>query len=153
VTDAVAALGGNRVFRGLGAKELEEIQRSGRMRSLEADELVLREGEANAELFVVLTGELDVFLPKSTERPTRIHLGEVEAGECVGEYSFIDEKPASASVSARGRAEVFAISKAAFETLVTSQPTIGRDVYRNILVVLIARLRSELREIDVLRLP
>ena len=153
MTEATAPIGRSRAFQGLGAKELEEIQRPGRVRSLEPDELVLREGEANADLFVVLQGELDVFLAKSAERPTRIHVGEIKAGECVGEYSFIDEKPASACVSARGRAEVFAISKAAFETLVASQPAIGRDVYRNILAVLIARLRSELREIDVLRLP
>ncbi|MGH7806138.1 MAG: Crp/Fnr family transcriptional regulator, partial [Candidatus Binatia bacterium] len=138
---------------GLGASELEEIRRRGQVRALAADDPVLQEGDANAVLFVVLRGELDVFLPKSDERPTRVHLGVIGAGECVGEYSFVDEKPASASVTARDPAEIFSIAKADFEALVAAQPAIGRDVYRNVLGLAIARLRSELREIDVLRLP
>src|SRR6185503_21286499 len=101
------SLGKSLVFRGLEGRDLEDLHRHGSVRVLEEGDTLLREGQANAELFVVIDGELDVFLAKSDERPTRVHINQLGTGDCVGEYSFIDEHPAAASVAASRRTKVF----------------------------------------------
>src|SRR5262249_35128723 len=111
----LAGLKQSSVFRGLGAASLESLERVGSARELTAREVLIEEGREMPELFVVIGGELEVFLPKTASRLTRIRVARAVAGDCIGEYSLVDKNPASASVAAKSPSQIFTISHAEFE--------------------------------------
>jgi CRP/FNR family transcriptional regulator, cyclic AMP receptor protein len=151
-TDSVvSSLARSTVFAGVDRERLEAIRGRGRMRSLEPSQIVVEEGQPSSALFVVVDGELEVFLPKTSDRYTRVRIATIAAGDCIGEYSLIDEKPASASVVATRRTDLFAIGRHDFLDLLEADPTIGRIVYRNLLLLLVARLREGNRQLDLFR--
>ncbi|MDH3376113.1 MAG: cyclic nucleotide-binding domain-containing protein [Gammaproteobacteria bacterium] len=113
---------------------------------------IITEGQANTALYVVLSGELHVSLPDRMGRVTGISLAARRPGECVGEYSFLDHRPASASVRANQPTELFKITHQAFEGLLGAHSDVARQVYRNLLVALVDRLRASNAELDLFRI-
>lgn len=138
-----AGLQDSTIFTGLEPERLEAVERAGRRATLAAGDVAIEEGRPNDRLFVVVRGELEVFLPKTPERLTRVSIARVGRGECIGEYSFVDDRPTSASVAATTETEVFTIAQADLERILASDAAAGRVVYRNLLRLLVGRLRSE----------
>jgi CRP-like cAMP-binding protein len=62
-------------------------------------------------------------------------------GECFGEYSMLDDMPASASVVATEAGKALRIDQARFKNFLASEDRIGRLVYRNMLKLLVERLK------------
>jgi CRP-like cAMP-binding protein len=147
----LAGLKQSEVFRGLGAAGLESLEGAGSIVALDAGEVIIAEGQHVTDLFVVIRGELEVFLPKTESRLTRIRVARKGPGDCIGEYSFVDRNPASASVAAKVPSEVFKISQAEFERRLDADPAIGRTFYRNLLRLLVARLRQDNQLLDLFR--
>jgi CRP-like cAMP-binding protein len=139
------------VFKGLTSDGLESLQRIGSAVELDAGEVIIEEGQRVTDLFVVIRGELEVFMPQTESRVTRIRVARKGPGDCIGEYSFVDKNPASASVAAKVPSEVFRISQAEFQKKLDADPTIGRTVYRNLLRLLVARLREDNEMLDLFR--
>jgi len=100
---------------------------------LEPGEALLRPGEANDAIFLVLSGRLGV----------RIGDGDAEGdipvlpGECLGELSAIDNKPVSALVTVTETARVLRIAQDVFWNRLMVVP----GVARNLLRVLAQRMR------------
>lgn len=148
---ALASLGRSRLFADLGAEELAAVFAAGKTLSFAAGDEVVREGEPNVTLYVVIDGGLDVFLAKTEARLSRVRLNSLGPGDCTGEYSFIDQRPTSASVVAKCATEVWTIERSELERLLDADPRLGCVVYKNLLVLLVARLRQELEEVDLFR--
>jgi CRP-like cAMP-binding protein len=147
----LAGLKQSRVFRGLEVASLESLAVVGSVVELGAGEIIVAEGQPVTDLFVVIHGELEVFLPQTEARATRIRVARAAPGDCIGEYSFVDNNPASASVAAKSASEVFRISHAEFQRKLDAEPEIGRNVYRNLLRLLVARLREDNELLDLFR--
>jgi CRP/FNR family cyclic AMP-dependent transcriptional regulator len=149
----LASLQQSKVFAGLDRERLETIERSGSTAEFRPGDLVIEEGQPNDQLFVVLRGELEVFLPKTDQRLTKVSIAPVGPGDCIGEYSFFDDKPASASVVATTQAHVFKISQAEFQMILDSDANVGQVIYRNLLRLLVKRLRAENQLLNLLASP
>jgi CRP/FNR family cyclic AMP-dependent transcriptional regulator len=149
----LATLQQSRIFAGLDRERIEAIERSGATAEFRPGELVIEEGRPNDQLFVILRGDLEVFLPKTDERLTKVSIAPVGPGDCIGEYSFIDDKPASASVAATTHVEVFKISRAEIQRILESDADAGRMIYRNLLRLLVKRLRAENQLLNLLATP
>jgi CRP/FNR family transcriptional regulator, cyclic AMP receptor protein len=147
----ISSLKQSKLFRELGTADLESLERTGSAIELDAGEIIIEEGQQVTDLFVLIRGELEVFLPKTESRLTRIRVARKVPGDCIGEYSFVDKNPASASVAAKVPSEVFRISQAEFERKLDADPAIGGTVYRNLLHLLVARLREENQVLDLFR--
>jgi signal-transduction protein with cAMP-binding, CBS, and nucleotidyltransferase domain len=141
----------SKLFRELGTAGLVSLEHAGAAIELEAGEIIIEEGQQVTDLFVVIRGELEVYLPKTESRVTRIRVARRVPGDCIGEYSFVDKNPASASVAAKVPSEVFRISQVEFERKLDGDPALGRIVYRNLLHLLVARLREEIQVLDLFR--
>jgi predicted lipoprotein len=62
-------------------------------------QIILREGEANTNLYVVLGGTFDI----ATKAPTyEVHLDTVGEGDCLGEVAVFQPGPTSATVTSAG---------------------------------------------------
>jgi CRP-like cAMP-binding protein len=82
-------------------------------------ELVLREGVPSAAIFLVREGELSVSL--SLGGPT-LETGRFGAGAILGEVSFIDGGPATATVAAATRTRLWVLPRASLDRLRSESP-------------------------------
>lgn len=101
---------------------------------LEAGATLLRPGEANDTVFLILSGELGAQLGDSQNPDLIIPMF---AGDCLGELSAIDGKPVSALVKAITRSRVLSLPQDVFWNRLMAVP----GVARNLLGVLANRMR------------
>jgi sigma-B regulation protein RsbU (phosphoserine phosphatase) len=102
---------------------------------LAAGTSLLRPGEANHDVYILLSGEMAVHLNLDLTPDFAIT---VSLGECVGEISAIDGNPASALVLALTEVRVLKLSRDVFWERLMAVP----GVARNLMVVLSERMRS-----------
>ncbi|HET7379656.1 MAG TPA: cyclic nucleotide-binding domain-containing protein [Gaiellales bacterium] len=144
------------VFEGVEGTDLERVLSRCRLVDAKPGELLLSEGTPGDGLYIVLEGQIEVFLPERAgpggRRPTRVRLARLGPGRCLGEYGVIDDQPSSASVTAVTPARLCFLPKAQFRALVEDDDHLGRRVYANLLRYLVSRLRSKDRELDVVLL-
>ncbi len=93
-------------------------------------ELLITEGKKGDRLFVVLEGEVEIFIGDEV-------LETVEEGGIFGEMSLIDFDPASASARAKTDIKLATIDESRFLYLVQQHPTFALGVMR----VMAMRLR------------
>jgi CRP-like cAMP-binding protein len=117
-----------------------------------AGDLLIHEGQLLDEFYLLSSGRWQAFLPKDQDylyRPKEVHLSILEqSGLLLGEYSFVDQRPASASIRALDDGEVYRISRRSFEKIVNSSNRVGMLIYRNLLSIIVARVRKQTEDID-----
>src|ERR1043166_2336235 len=146
-----AILAGSVVFKGLTAPDLDAVLSAAELLPRKPKDLILSEGSPTDGLYVILEGEVEVFLPERAgsggHRPSRL-----APGRGRGESGVIDDQPSSASAEAVAPAKLCFLSKAEFRRLVERHDRLGRIVYANLLRYLVSRLRGKDKEIDILPL-
>ena len=105
------------------------------VRECAAGEVLLAPGQANQDIYLVLSGRLSVRIGADGSAPPLI----IERGECVGELSIIDGKPVSAFVIAERGTRVLVVSAAVFWSQISALP----GVARNLLTILSERMRQD----------
>ncbi|MEE3078263.1 MAG: cyclic nucleotide-binding domain-containing protein [Bdellovibrionota bacterium] len=86
---------------------------------LKPNEYLMREGENSANMFYLQSGTLAVYKRKGdAER----QIGTIYSGELVGEMSFLDKKPRSATVKAIQECTLVVIPVDKFQKFLDSQP-------------------------------
>ncbi|HJT08254.1 MAG TPA: patatin-like phospholipase family protein [Stellaceae bacterium] len=88
---------------------------------LPGGQILFRQGEASDALYVVVAGALAICDDRSGKH--RTFLGQVRAGETVGEMGLLSERPRSATVVALRDCSLLRIGKRAFETFIRLHPT------------------------------
>jgi serine/threonine protein phosphatase PrpC len=134
-------LGRMPLFARLGDRELLRVMQAVEVRSYDDGAVVIREGDKGDELFIVLSGKVNV----SRGGETLTRLG---AGEHFGEMALIRAVPRSATVTSDGGAELIIIRRTDFFELLRSEHEIAVKMLWQFLGVLADRLdqtSSELR--------
>jgi diguanylate cyclase (GGDEF)-like protein len=103
--------------------------------NLERGEHLLEPGAANRHLYVILEGELRVYLADSS-LPEHAVFG---AGDCVGEMSLLDGQAASALVLAAKDTRLVAVPHEILWAMVDS----SHGVARNLLALMAGRMRND----------
>ncbi len=85
---------------------------------LKANEILIKEGEKSHSMFWVQSGHLLVTKKKGTED---IILDHIYSGELVGEISFLDSEPRSATVKALKECELIEIPEETFDSIIKTQ--------------------------------
>ncbi len=101
------------------ANELELVQ-------FQAGEPVFQIGEPGESLFLIRSGEVEVFFKNDTGE--RIVLETVSAGGFVGEISLLDSGPRSASVTATQATEALRLNRASLEKFLALRPQATMDL-------------------------
>lgn len=122
-----------------GANELQLLSSYGDSRTYEADEVLIREGEENEHLCLILRGQIEV-LHEVDGVDKRVAL--LEGGDSIGEVSVFDPGPASATVRAVNHTEVWLISKESLESLHAASPKVAYRLLSRIATCLSKRLRQ-----------
>ncbi len=86
---------------------------------LAPNEILIREGEKSTAMYLVQTGQLVVTKKRGNDEIT---LGHIYSKELVGEISFLDKEPRSATVQAVTECELIEIPQDTFEKIFSTQP-------------------------------
>ena len=130
-------LSGLELFRGVCPDDVQSLLRKCDRCDLSAGELLLSPGQANQNVYVVLSGQLDVHVGSTDAQP----LASMEVGECVGEMSIIEDRDPSAFVIAAEPTHLLVIHKDVLWELIDASHSFAK----NLLVVLSERVRSHNR--------
>ena len=118
--------------------DLDWMIAAGAKREVASGSTLIAEGHAVEDVFVLLDGVLAV----RTARGGAGDIAQLHAGEIVGEMSFVDARPPSASVVALAPAVVLAIPRAALARKLLDDIPFAARFYRSLAVFLSDRLRS-----------
>jgi diguanylate cyclase (GGDEF)-like protein len=128
------------LFHGVPAGAVEMFVAASVRRELAPGETLLRAGQSNEYLFIVLKGSVLVRIGERSE----VSLG---PGECVGELSIIDRSRTSGDVTTREQTAVLAAHRNEVWALIDSAP----EVARNLLRILAGRVRHDNAMLDETR--
>ncbi len=98
---------------------------------LREGEYLLKEGQFDDSLHVVVSGKLEVV--KSDQGGEQVTLAVLHPGDMAGELGFVDGAPHSAGLRALGECEVFNIHRAEFEALIPKDPDLVYKVMRAVM--------------------
>ena len=96
---------------------------------LAPNEILVKEGENSHSMFWVQSGQLVVTKKRGAEEIT---LGHIYSGELVGELSFLDSEPRSATVKAVTECELLQIPQDTFDKTFVSQPKWLEILYKTL---------------------
>jgi CRP/FNR family cyclic AMP-dependent transcriptional regulator len=135
-----AAAGEGLTPRGWSAEDWRELFRFTGLRRISAADALIRRGDPDRTLYFVLRGDLEVV----------IHLGDgisigpltrVGPGSVLGEQSFFDGNPRSASVWAVDECEVAAMTPDQYAAFAAARPGLARELLFALGRILAIRLR------------
>lgn len=127
-------LAGLDLFHGVCPDDVQTLLQECDRCDLSAGDLLLSPGQKNENVYVVLSGELNVHVG-STDSPI---LATMEVGACAGEMSIIEDRDPSAYVVASQPTHVLVIHKDILWSMVDA----SHEFSKNLLVVLSERVRS-----------
>ena len=116
------------LFRGLDRERLRLIARKIQALHAPAGEVILKEGDQGAELFLIVSGEIEVAVP-NPKSAVRISLG---PGQSVGEVGFLTGLRRSATASAATDAQLFRLSRDDFDEIAQSDPNLHEEISQRI---------------------
>ncbi len=116
------------LFAPLPAERRDGLVRLFTPRIYGADETVIAEGDESEGLHVVLSGEVRVCQQDADGEP--LTLAELGPGEVFGEISLLQRAPATATVTAIGKAVVLCLAREAFNARVAEFPEVLAHVYQ-----------------------
>jgi len=100
------------------------------IRRLKDGEILVREGEANSSMHVVIAGQLAV--TTTTQGGETVTLYVLKPGEFAGTRAFVDRTPRKATLRAMGESEVYVLDPDPFEALLGGHPHLVFSVMRAI---------------------
>ena len=121
----------NTFFNGLKIHELIHIVKIAREINLPPDKIIIKQGEAGNELYILISGEVEVYTNDKK-------LASLGPGSCIGELSIIDEEPRSATVKTKKKTKILSINRRDFLLTLKENPSISI----NIMQVIAGRLRK-----------
>lgn len=119
-------------------QDVEWMISAGRKESVPEGQVLIHEGTPIDAVYIVLTGTLSISVAALGNR----QLNRVGCGEILGEMSFIDARPPSATVTALDDAIVFAIPRSLLAAQLAQDTGFAARFYRAISLFLSDRLRS-----------
>jgi CRP-like cAMP-binding protein len=125
------------LFGQLNDDDVEWMINTGRRQPVARGEALIRQGVPVDALFILLEGRLSVLLGRQEREIARLN-----AGEIVGEMSFVDARPPSATVRGLEDAIVFAISKAVLQGKLDRDAGFAARFYRALAIYLSTTVRE-----------
>ena len=129
-----------RLFKDIAEPELTTLAQTLRERPLKRGQVLVREGEAGEEMFVVLRGSM-VISKAVTGRVEQV-LARIGPGDFFGEMSLFDRSPRSATVQADADATLLVLDREALRRLTEQSPRAAAAFFQALVQVFIERLRA-----------
>ena len=121
------------LFKGITPEDVHKIFSKGMTQVSEKDNVIFYEGTSGNQMYVVLSGTIDLYSGKKK-------IATLRSGEMFGEMALINNEPRSATAVAAERSQLFVLSETAFQKLMTKRISIR--ILLNIVGVMSGRIRE-----------
>jgi bacteriocin-type transport-associated protein len=121
----------------LDDSDVEWMLRAGVKDQIAAGTRLITEGQPLGSLYIVLSGQFAVSVGGASKR-----IATLLPGEILGEMSFVDSRPPSATVTADQDSWVLDIPRREITERLNDEPAFGARFYRAVAVFLSSRLRD-----------
>ncbi len=122
------------ILRRVSGDQAMEVFRECPVLQMEKGGTLIRAGQSNQKLYIILEGALTVHLDSPESDPVAV----LNIGETVGELSVIDDSPASAFVVAKEPSKILEVDEASFWGLISASHAFAC----NMLLLLADRMRA-----------
>jgi hypothetical protein len=133
----LSLLRGLQSFDGLGDGELAKVARLFTQKLYRPGEKVFSKGDPSNEAYVVMRGQIDIRFEENAKP-----VATIGAGAILGEQGLLDGSPRNATGTAAQASILLVVQRAAFNTLVQTEPHLGMVIMRNIATEVSAKLRK-----------
>lgn len=128
-------------FKVLQPEDFAFIQQTATIKVVAADTVLIQEGKVGEFLYIVLDGTLQVSISQGNGNQD-VEIARLSRGEIVGEMSFIDDRPPSATVKAFNSCQLLALPKQKLQLKVERDPDFAARFYHELAMKLSNRLRN-----------
>lgn len=122
--------------------DAEWLVQAGRSIDIPDGQAIIREGEPIDSIFFVTRGVFRV-----TTRASSSDIAQIGTGEVLGEISYVDRRPPTATVTAVTDGRVLSIPRSSLSQKLSSDPGFASRFYKAIAAFLADRLRSTLLQL------
>ncbi len=136
------------LFNNLSPAQLDSVGAHMTMRTAEKGEVILREGEVAETIFIIIAGQVKVYMSDEPDTHREVIVSTLGAGDFFGEISLFDQEPRTANVAALERTHMQTLSYETFSRVLEQSP----DIARKMMATMAARLRHADRQIGTLAL-
>lgn len=130
------------LFSLMKKRDLKRIAKSAKHHSYKKGDLIIREGDHDGRLFVIISGEVEVL--KDMAGPAERRLRTLRSNNYFGEMALLDDYVRTASVIAKQDAELMSLDKWNIREEIKKYPSVAIEL----LQTLARRLRAAEEEIS-----
>lgn len=129
------------IFGLLNDSDIEWLGQVGTLRTLSDGTVLISEGEKLNKLFILADGHMDVSIAGLGV------VADLGTGEMLGEMSFVDSSPTSATVTARGEVKLLELRNSDLEARFATDNGFGMRFFRALNVFLADRMRGTIKRL------
>lgn len=127
----------------LSDEHIEWLIDHGKREHVAPGQVLIQEGQASDAVYIVLDGTLGVYIAPGGKETL---IAERGAGDILGEMSFIDDRPPTATIKGLTDAVMFSIKKAALEEHLETDRDFAARFYKGIAISLSYRLLEAMQQ-------
>ncbi|TMJ76612.1 MAG: cyclic nucleotide-binding domain-containing protein, partial [Alphaproteobacteria bacterium] len=127
------------IFQQLRQEDIHWMLATAELKTISANGVLVREDDPSETIFFIADGLFEVYVYGGS---SRLKVGQLGPGEIIGEISWLDRKPISATVRAVETSSVLALSIAALERKLAADPGLAARLFRAIATLTAERLRT-----------
>lgn len=128
------------IFQQLRQEDIHWMLASAELRTISANGVLVREDDPSETIFFIADGLFEVYVFGGATN--KVKVGQLGPGEAIGEISWLDGRPISASVRALETSSVIALSIALLEQKLAEDPGFAARLFRAIATLAAERLRK-----------
>jgi extracellular factor (EF) 3-hydroxypalmitic acid methyl ester biosynthesis protein len=128
------------IFEHLRPEDTQWILASAQLKTIATNSLLVREDDPSDSIFLIADGLFEVYV--FSDVAGQIKVGQLGPGEIIGEISWLDRKPVSASVRAVETSSVIALSTAMLDRKLAADAGFAARLLRGIATLTAERLRK-----------
>jgi CRP-like cAMP-binding protein len=132
------------IFQQLRQEDIHWMLATAELKTISANGILVREDDPSETIFFIADGLFEVYVYGGS---SRLKVGQLGPGEIIGEISWLDRKPISATVRAVETSSVLALSIAALERKLAADPGLAARLFRAIATLTAERLRTTTSQI------
>jgi CRP/FNR family cyclic AMP-dependent transcriptional regulator len=118
--------------------DVEWLGKNGTTKYVSSGAVLIREGSTIEDIFVVLDGKLSVLIKAMGD----LEVASLLSGEIVGEISFVDSRPPSATVVAAQDSHLLVLSRHVLNSKLNADAAFAARFYKAVATLLADRLRK-----------
>lgn len=128
------------IFQQLRQEDIHWMLATSELKTISANGILVREDDPSETIFFIADGLFEVYIYGGSA--SRLKVGQLGPGEIIGEISWLDRQPISATVRAVETSSVIALPIAALERKLAADPGFAARLFRAIATLTAERLRT-----------